>query len=808
MIQTPPRALLGALVALSILVPGLATAGLPPLSSLAYLPGDAVLGPSAERQDWVEIVPGGPGYLMVWEDDRTVLSGFTSTPYLPLMGNETDIYAARLDADGNLLDPKPILVANQGRNQTRPKAAWNGENWLVVWVSERPDWYFFEDVVGVRVSPAGTVLDPVPIPIRPENNDPANDGGQVPSVASDGTDWLVVWQGLVWHNNIAYPSIAGRRVSAGGALLDAADVVLFQYPVAAFGPRNPRAAWAGDEYLVVWNEALGGIEGRRFDTALQPLDAGPFSIGSGENPRIASDGDGFFVVTSELAGHRVNHAGAVLDPLGIDFPVAGSSLSGPGPDVAWDGFNWVAAFGATPSPFDEPDLYVAEIAADGTVIGGGPQPLPVSPASESKAAVASTGDGRSQIAWVEADFDAGRQEDVRTRQITSALLPGPARDGGVGLPRQWNLRFAGGGGQHLAVFVSEVEGATRIVAQRLDPTGQPIDLEPLRLVTYSGFTRVTPDVAFNGTIYLVSWTLADGTVVGQRVSAGLTLIDPAPVPLVTDGAVAAGVGALGDDFLIAYVHRFSGDLQYLKGFRVDAGLTVLDTPFLLGGDFSMRPRVTALGGQWLVVWPARPGHDATPTNVFGEFVTAAGVPGGSFAIDGAGYADTPGVAVGNGRAFIDWSDDVDFPESRIEGRILLADGTFLGPEFVIANPPMDQLFPAAAWDGQQFVAAWVDYRSVTGIEQLRGDIYAARIGADGSVVDPNGFAVTSGPLPEDLPDLAAAGGATIVGFSKLAGVSAPEIQRIGYRVIGAADATIFADSFESGDMSAWSAAVP
>jgi hypothetical protein len=174
----------------------------------------------------------------------------------------------------------------------------------------------------------------------------------------------------------------------------------------------------------------------------------------------------------------------------------------------------------------------------------------------------------------------------------------------------------------------------------------------------------------------------------------------------------------------------------------------------------------------------------------------------------ATHGDDPDIAVSSDRALIVWSDNISPPNPRIDGRLLDTSGAFVGPEFVIADPPGEQYFPEAVWNEDGFVAAWVDYRDLGNVEQLRGDIYAARLDVDGVVLDPDGFQITSGPLPEDLPDLAAVDGIAVLGFSQLHGENSPEIQRIGYRTITEPSATIFADGFESGDTSAWSVVVP
>src|SRR5688500_641235 len=70
-----------------------------------------------------------------------------------------------------------------------PGVAFEGTNYFVVW--QHFDSSTGEiDIYGARVDPDGTVLDPDPgIPIS------TSDGGQSrPTVAFDGTKYLVVWQ--------------------------------------------------------------------------------------------------------------------------------------------------------------------------------------------------------------------------------------------------------------------------------------------------------------------------------------------------------------------------------------------------------------------------------------------------------------------------------------------------------------------------------------------------------------------------------------------------------------------------------------
>jgi hypothetical protein len=101
----------------------------------------------------------------------------------------------------------------------------------------------------------------------------------------------------------------------------------------------------------------------------------------------------------------------------------------------------------------------------------------------------------------------------------------------------------------------------------------------------------------------------------------------------------------------------------------------------------------------------------------------------------------------------------------------------------------------------------MDFCHLLGIEQLRADLRAARVDVDGNVLDPDdGFPLTDSLGSDDSPSLAGADDKVLVTFSALQGVEGPEVQRLGYRVIGVQGAMIFSDDFESGDIGNWTVA--
>ena len=126
------------------------------LSTLQFLPGDDAARLAAFEQKEPVIAQGGDLYLAVWTDARTD-GGRKSGSYYD--GNGSEIYGARLDANGNLIDTTPIVISNEAADQSQPDLAWNGQNWLVIWSSQKPtQFYWSDEVMAARVTLQGHVL--------------------------------------------------------------------------------------------------------------------------------------------------------------------------------------------------------------------------------------------------------------------------------------------------------------------------------------------------------------------------------------------------------------------------------------------------------------------------------------------------------------------------------------------------------------------------------------------------------------------------------------------------------------------------
>lgn len=119
---------------------------------------------------------GGGQYLLVWQD------GYNG------LGGKSDILALRLDSRGRPVDGKTVPVCAQEGVQEAPGVAFCGGGFLVAWSDFRNGRDY--DVYAARVDAAGNV--------SPENGvllDGGPGGQAFPAVASDGRgSFLVAWQ--------------------------------------------------------------------------------------------------------------------------------------------------------------------------------------------------------------------------------------------------------------------------------------------------------------------------------------------------------------------------------------------------------------------------------------------------------------------------------------------------------------------------------------------------------------------------------------------------------------------------------------
>ncbi|MGB9669262.1 MAG: hypothetical protein ACPL0B_02640, partial [Anaerolineales bacterium] len=87
----------------------------------------------------------GSKYFVCWVDGRN--------------GNY-DIYGARIQSDGVLIDTNGIAISINPSTQYSPSCTFDGINYIITWSDQRNSINYDSDIYGARVTPDGIVLDP------------------------------------------------------------------------------------------------------------------------------------------------------------------------------------------------------------------------------------------------------------------------------------------------------------------------------------------------------------------------------------------------------------------------------------------------------------------------------------------------------------------------------------------------------------------------------------------------------------------------------------------------------------------------
>jgi len=166
-----------------------------------WLCSDCFSGGAQRTQTTASLAFDGTNFLVVWEDER--------------INSKRDIFGARVSLQGEILDPIGIPICTSQNIQSAVNVAWGGQNYLVVW----QDWRNGNMAVyGARVDLEGNVLDPDGFLIAG-----GSEWAMYPAVASDGTNFFVVWS----HDKLdTFYDIYGTRVTPDGEILDPGGILI------------------------------------------------------------------------------------------------------------------------------------------------------------------------------------------------------------------------------------------------------------------------------------------------------------------------------------------------------------------------------------------------------------------------------------------------------------------------------------------------------------------------------------------------------------------------------------------------------
>jgi PKD repeat protein len=748
------------------------------VEAASLLPGDGVVWPAAGDQVVPAIARGINATLAVWTDSRANPSGvYASSEY----ETSRDIYGARLDPAGNVLDSASLVIVARRSNQNYPKICWNGSNWLVVYqsVDVGGTGYYQDSIEAVRVAPSGQVLDAQPIKLRGLTAS----GGW--AVASDGTNWVVVNQGTPTGNDIV-----GVRISAAGAVLDPPTRVLV--PSTDHARFGGLLAYAGGVFAFTYSDDYS-LKLGRFNSNLTLLAPAPQPLDVAFSD-LAANGTGFYAVWNRqdldglvhVVGSRVSTAGAILDGNGVNLSGTKEPSAYATTAVAWDGVNWRVTWGQLST------FWIARVNSTGVVL----DPGSVAAAGVQTGRTAGNGGGALQVIWTAV---TNNNSDVFTANISSGNVVGPSRPLSVGAPSQTRPDVATSGSGYMVVYRSSTDARSRILAQPLDAAGNSLTAEPVQLDAGSSFNGPgSPSVAWNGSLYLVSWGATNG-IVAQRLQPSGTKIDSAPFMVMSGCFGPTDVAALGNDFLVTG-RKVGISIQYIGpvAARVSGAGAVLDaSPLFLGQSYvGSAPAVVAVGSRWLVAWHRNATHDDSYCISMGAFIDAGGAVTPEFQIHGP-FSTAGGNGIfevglgssGNTALFVQSQEITSGVENDLLCHVIDAAGV-VGPQINLTPWSGNQYRPRVAWDGVNFIVTYQDQKNrlaFNTLDQLdaRSDLFAMRVSPTGAKIDPQGFVFSALPTAETDPTVCAFNGTMLLAGAVMVNDNAFANYRIAYDVLPA-----------------------
>jgi hypothetical protein len=218
----------------------------------------------------------GTNYLVVWQDYR---NGSSSK-------FDSDIFGARVTGNGALMDTTGIAICTKTNSQFHPSVAANGTNYLVVWEDYSVNG---NDIYGARVNADGLLVETNGFPISTAVNAQSS-----PALTSVKGDFFVAWQDFRNSTTNEFAAdICAARVLGDGTVLDPGGL---EITTASDSQWSPGIAGNATELLVVWQDFrdnpaahLSGIHGAR---AFGPFDSfvlSDFAISSSANAELTPE---------------------------------------------------------------------------------------------------------------------------------------------------------------------------------------------------------------------------------------------------------------------------------------------------------------------------------------------------------------------------------------------------------------------------------------------------------------------------------------------------------------------------------------
>ncbi len=282
----------------------------------------------------------------------------------------------------------------------------------------------------------------------------------------------------------------------------------------------------------------------------------------------------------------------------------------------------------------------------------------------------------------------------------------------------------------LVVWMDTRSGATTdIYGAYVDSAGAVTPYGGFKVSSTGAASYGYPAVAFDGTDFLVVWAngpMTSTDIYGVRVDTSGTILDSTPraISLAADRQIFPDIAFDGTRFLVVWQDNRTGTYAGWKvyGARVDRSGYVSEPSGLLiheSANDATNPRVASGGGRFLVVWDQ---DDGASRDIHGARVSSAGTVLDTTLLQISAATQTqqaPAVAGNGSSGFLTIWQDYRGTTQAYAARVNNA-GTVLDPAGV-AIPSLRGSEPAVAYGSGQFLTVWVQDVSTS------TKIYGARI---------------------------------------------------------------------------------
>jgi len=685
----------------------------------------------------------GVNYFIIWTENR---HGYS------------EIYGARVNQQGVLLDTSGIPIATAAESQQAPSVIYDGVNYFVVWKDYRAGHVgdlVETDIYGARVNPSGVVLDTTGILISVYNGQLDEPDG-CPAVAFDGTNYFVVWQQERLNN------IYGARVSQSGIVLDSTCIVISSENI----NRHPAIAFDGNNYFVVWEGCSWWVDSMRiYGVRISPTGVVLDTIINISNvanthgyPAVAFDGTNYLVVWEDrsnsnsridIYGARVSQSGIVIDTANI--PISTVVRGQRRPSIVFDGTNYFVVWQDMRNSYL--DIYGARVTPSGVVLD--PTGIAISIVPQKFECLPSVGfDGINYfVVWQD-----GRRYNhnnniygydiycARINQSGLVLDPSGISLAGQIPGSQYCSAAAFDGTNYFVVWHDYHYDSTsifysNIYGARVNQFGLILDTVTIGIST-APENQLYPVAAFDGTNYLVVWEdwrnvfsgqhFAD--IYGARISPSGIVLDTSGISIfdAQNSQSSPSIAFDGTNYLVVWQDSRNSYFPDIYGARVNPAGIVLDTSgFVIAtGGYQQNASIAFDGINYLVVWDDL-------SDIYGSRVTQSGVVLDTLpiAISGVqGYGcSSPSVAFDGTNYLVVWHDwRNSYPYMNdIYGARISPSGIVLDTAAIAIAIAMNyQEHPSVSFDGTNYLVIWEDFRSGKNY-----DIYGAKITATGTVIN-------------------------------------------------------------------------